>query len=80
MQELKQDIDARIESLGKELSLKEDALSQGQALKVKEILSTLEKMKSDLDSISVNSKDSNINISQIRSFFSEIEKHLDLKK
>jgi len=62
--------------LRNQLQLQNDALKQGLQAIAKEFAA----IKNNFDLMNCDSRDMNQNIRQIRDFFGQIEKHLDLKK
>jgi len=72
-----QELDKRLnQDLRNQLQLQNDALKQGLQAIAKEFAA----IKNNFDLMNCDSRDMNQNIRQIRDFFGQIEKHLDLKK
>ena len=73
LQALHQDLKTQVQAQTTTLSNNLQALDQ-------DLKTQLQAQKSTLEQISCDSKDINQNIHQIRTFFEQIERHLDLKK
>ena len=69
-----------IRGLNQSLSSNISSLSQDLVSEIKSLTSNLQNLSASCEQINCDSKDLNQNINQIKNFFEQIEKHLDLKQ
>ena len=69
-----------IRGLNHSLSSNISSLSQDLVSEIKSLTSNLQNLSASCEQINCDSKDLNQNINQIKNFFEQIEKHLDLKQ